>query len=177
MRQKKSVRRKGGATIRPDKRDGSNASKIAALCFGAALAAGLTTYFVFARPEQRKLAAKPAETAAPTPSNSAVATAEKPAPASPEQYMMGGDPNKEFRPAETAIKTATPEAMASDARAHATAMDAFGGLKDGLISLDPVCETVQASAPKFAAGNPAPGTRRMAERLAELNEKMNPKSA
>ncbi len=47
---------------------------------------------------------------------------------------------------------------------------------DGLIALDPICETIDPPSPKYAPGNPAPGTRRMAQRLQQLYNDAHPES-
>ena len=46
--------------------------------------------------------------------------------------------------------------------------------EEGQIVLDPVCETIESHTPRLAPGNPAPSTRRMAQRLAEIHEKAHP---
>ena len=48
---------------------------------------------------------------------------------------------------------------------------------EGLITLDPVCEPPEARNPALPPGNPAPSTRRMAERLAEFLQKTDPGSS
>jgi hypothetical protein len=42
-----------------------------------------------------------------------------------------------------------------------------------MIALDPVCETIEPPAKKYPPGKPAPSTQRMAQRLAEIREKMS----
>jgi hypothetical protein len=91
--------------------------------------------------------------------------------ASAAQLMMGGDPSKEFVPAPTAVSSAAP--AGASPKANPAALSGF----EGLITLDAVCETVEPPTPKLPPGNPATSTRRMAQRLAEIREKMNPASA
>jgi hypothetical protein len=43
---------------------------------------------------------------------------------------------------------------------------------EALIRLDPICRPIEARYPTFAPGTPAPGTRRMAERLSKLQEQV-----
>ena len=112
----------------------------------------------------------------PAPAPAVASSSAEKVQASPEQYMMGADPNKELKPGPR-IKTATPEAIAKDAQAEKLAMAGFEGVKEGLIRLDPICETIQSATPRLPPGNPSPSTRRMTERLAEINEKMHPQSA
>jgi hypothetical protein len=84
------------------------------------------------------------------------------------QFMMGGDPLKEFIPGPTALSSAASRPKTN----HAPAPES-----DRLITLDPICETVESLKPRFAPGNPAPSTRRMAQRLADFYAKANPASA
>lgn len=93
------------------------------------------------------------------------------ASASAAQLMMGGDPSKEFNPGPSATKSAAPQAAAANAIAAPTARF------EGLVALDPICETVEPPARNYPPGNPAPGTRRMAQRLAEIRDRMNPMKA
>jgi hypothetical protein len=44
----------------------------------------------------------------------------------------------------------------------------------GLITLDPICAMPESRNPKLPPGNPAPSTRRMAQLLAEMNERLPP---
>jgi hypothetical protein len=44
---------------------------------------------------------------------------------------------------------------------------------EGLISLDPVCRTMEPPGRPYPPGNPAPSTRRITQRLAEIHEKAN----
>jgi hypothetical protein len=84
---------------------------------------------------------------------------------SPAAHMMGAEPEKEF--------VAGPNAVSlRQGFAPATTNAPIAGF-DGLISLDPVCETVERH-PRFAPGNPAPSTRKMAERLARIHELTDP---
>ena len=46
--------------------------------------------------------------------------------------------------------------------------------EEGMIVLDPICETISSQTPPLPPGNPAPGTLRMARRLAEFREKAPP---
>src|SRR3974390_648652 len=43
-----------------------------------------------------------------------------------------------------------------------------------LITLDPICAMPESRTPKLPPGNPAPSTRRMAQLLAEMNERLPP---
>ncbi|MBI3869287.1 MAG: CRTAC1 family protein [Verrucomicrobia bacterium] len=47
---------------------------------------------------------------------------------------------------------------------------------EGLIALDPICKTIDPPSPLLAPGKPAPGTLRMAKRLADIFEKASPES-
>ncbi len=87
------------------------------------------------------------------------------------EMMMGGDPSKQFNPGERAVQ---PK-LASGASALTTPASVSGF--EGLIALDPVCETVEPPTRRFAPGNPAPSTRRMAERLVNIRDTMHPSSA
>ena len=102
---------------------------------------------------------------ATTPSEAATAHA------TAAQLMMGGDPSKDFTPSPTALGSAAPSGTLTK-----TVPAPVAGL-EGLIALDPVCETVEPPTPKLPPGNPAPGPRRMAQRLAEIHDGMNPASA
>jgi len=87
---------------------------------------------------------------------------------SASQVMMGGDPLKEYTPGPATVSSAS----------HRSKTNAAFAYKDeGLITLDPICETVASQKPRFAPGNPAPSTRSMAQRLATLYEKANPATA
>lgn len=44
---------------------------------------------------------------------------------------------------------------------------------EGLITLDPVCGKMEPPTRTFPPGNPAPSTRRMAQRLAEIRDQAN----
>ncbi len=48
---------------------------------------------------------------------------------------------------------------------------------EGLIALDPICQTVETGTPRLAPGNPAPSTRKMGQKLEELYAKAAPESA
>jgi hypothetical protein len=90
------------------------------------------------------------------------------APASAAQVMMGADPRKEFVPGPAALgSTVRPANAAKPAPLPVAGFE-------GLIALDPMCEAMDPPTPKLAPGHPAPSTRRMAERLAEIREKANP---
>ncbi len=82
--------------------------------------------------------------------------------------MMGAEPEKEF--------VAGPNAVTVRRGMTATTTNASIAGFDGLISLDPVCETVERH-PRFAPGNPAPSTRKMAQRLARIYELTDPAAA
>ncbi|HAB19946.1 MAG TPA: CRTAC1 family protein [Verrucomicrobiota bacterium] len=47
---------------------------------------------------------------------------------------------------------------------------------EDLIVLDPICETIESQTPPLPPGNPAPSTRRMAQRLIEIREQAHPDS-
>ena len=79
--------------------------------------------------------------------------------------MMGADPRKDYVPG-------TPVAGAKSTAPMTNALPA-----DEQITLDPVCEAMFSKVPLFAPGEPAPSTRRMAERLAGIYEKADPRTA
>lgn len=87
------------------------------------------------------------------------------------QLMMGGDPSKEFVPPPKAVSTAA--STGTPVKAPTPSVPGF----EGLISLDPVCETIEPPTRAFPPGNPAPSTRRMAQRLAEIRDTANPAKA
>jgi len=91
--------------------------------------------------------------------------------ANASQLMMGGDPGREFVPGPAAVQSATPSPVS--AKPSNVPVSGF----DGLITLDPVCETIAPASPKLPPGNPAPSTRRMAERLAKFREDADPRTA
>ena len=179
MRQNKRVRNVRPATNRQKQQKPNNSGKNKSRTLGLFLAVGtvaaiasgvwIARGIVHKRPSESAVATQPSA-ATPSPSDPGQTHNH-----SPDQYMMGADPTKQFEVG-SKVKVATSDALASDARVHQAAMAGFTGLKDGLIALDPICETVQASTPRFAPGNPAPGTRRMAQRLKDIHEKMNPMS-
>jgi hypothetical protein len=90
---------------------------------------------------------------------------------SPAQVMMGADPRKEFIPGGAAVSSTAHHA--TPAKTTNPPVSGF----EGLIVLDPVCETIQTATPRLPPGNPALSTRRMADRLAEFREKAHPASA
>src|SRR5690242_21210000 len=49
-----------------------------------------------------------------------------------------------------------------------------GAPSEALITLDSICAMPESRNPKLPPGNPAPSTRRMAQLLAEMNEKLPP---
>ncbi len=108
--------------------------------------------------------------ASPTPASAAPQpTAALPATGS--RLMMGADLNREFIPGSSAVQSA-------DSRAPQTSRSPAAGSEDnGTIALDPICETIEPPSPKLKPGNPAPSTRRMAQRLAEIRDKADPHSA
>lgn len=55
-------------------------------------------------------------------------------------------------------------------------MPSVGDWAEGLIKLDEICETIEPPQPKFAPGNPAPGTKKMAALLQEHFEAAKPES-
>jgi hypothetical protein len=93
------------------------------------------------------------------------------ADASAAHLMMGGDPSAEFMPGPGVLRSSSGVTPSKAVNAG------IEGLNDGLIRLDPICETVEPPTPKLPPGNPAPSTRRMAQRLAEIRDQMNPASA
>jgi hypothetical protein len=82
------------------------------------------------------------------------------------QMMMGGDPRKDY----------VPEGSLT-AKANREPIQPVALKLEEQIKLDPVCDKMFATQVKFAPGTPAPSTRRMAERLQELYEKADPRSA
>ena len=80
-------------------------------------------------------------------------------------HMMGGEPEKEFVAGANAVTVRPGESV------KATNAQIAGF--DGLISLDPVCEKVERH-PRFAPGNPAPSTLKMAQRLATIYDLTDP---
>jgi hypothetical protein len=88
--------------------------------------------------------------------------------ASDAQFMMGGDPRKEFAPGLAALISGPPQG--TPAKTNPALPSGF----EGLITLDPVCETIEPPTRRLPLGNPAPSTRRMVQRLAEFREKANP---
>jgi len=61
---------------------------------------------------------------------------------------------------------------------HATPVVSLLAAKaeDELITLDPVCKNIELQLAPLAPGNPAPGTRRMAQRLKEIFDNVDPRS-
>jgi len=91
----------------------------------------------------------------------------KPSPAGPVEaasppaaQMLGANPQKEFDPGMRVVPNTA----------------AIPGL-EGQITLDPICETTTAAYPQLPPGNPAPSTRRMAQRLREIYANASPDSA
>jgi len=127
--------------------------------------------------------AKAAQATSTPPPRAAATTNQAQAPArfSPADHLMGADPNKQFAPGPAAVGSANPKGAAGAGAKAAESGKTFGPAVsgfEGLIALDPVCDTAtETRAPRFAPGNPAPSTRRMAERLAEIFEKAAPESA
>ena len=70
---------------------------------------------------------------------------------SPADMMMGGNPSSNLVAGAGALRGVTNEIK--------TPMPDWA---NGLIKLDPICETIEPPSPKFPPGNPAPSTRRMA---------------
>ncbi|HWN94216.1 MAG TPA: VCBS repeat-containing protein, partial [Methylomirabilota bacterium] len=95
------------------------------------------------------------------------ATASKLTPA--QMMMGGGDPRKDYVPE----GPLPPPASKRDRQPIPPVVLA----PEEQIKLDPVCDKMFATTLKFAPGTPAPSTRRMAERLAEIYEKADPRSA
>ena len=115
-------------------------------------------------------------TGAPSSSSPAATAAPQPqtADASAAQLMMGGDPSKELMPGPTVLRSTAQ--VTSEKTSHVS-VAGMEGLNEGLITLDPICETVEPPTPRLPPGDPAPSTRRMAQRLAEIRDKMHPASA
>ncbi len=92
--------------------------------------------------------------------------------------MMGGDPRKEFVPGPGILPSAPVDRKTAPAQ-NATPPVSAGGAAgfEGLITLDPICETIEPPGRKLPPGNPAPSTVRMAQRLAEIRSTANPASA
>src|SRR5262245_58215081 len=80
--------------------------------------------------------------------------------------LMGLDPSKEFVPGPVA-------ANASDGTSRREIPQPVPGF-DGLITLDPMCERLSSPPPKLPPGNPAPSTRRMVHRLADIRAHQDP---
>lgn len=85
--------------------------------------------------------------------------------ASPADMMMGGNPKSNLVTGSSALRGVTNQIK--------TPMPDWA---NGLIKLDAICETIEPPAPKFAPGNPAQSTRRMAELLQQHYEMANPQS-
>ena len=86
-----------------------------------------------------------------------------------QMMMGGGDPRKEYVPE-------GPLTAAASKRDRQPIQPVVLAPEEQ-IKLDPVCDKMFATTVKFAPGTPAPSTRRMAERLAEIYEKADPRSA
>lgn len=84
---------------------------------------------------------------------------------SPADLMMGGNPDARF----------SPDASTKSAKAL-TNNPSIPSISEGLITLDPICETIEPPSPKFPPGNPSPSTRRMAQRLKEIYDNARPES-
>ena len=82
-----------------------------------------------------------------------------------EPTTMGGTPRQGFLP--------EPASAGTPRTASAKPPTLPLGF-EGPIKLDPVCEAVMSNMPRYAPGNPAPSTRKMAQRLAELYANVNP---
>jgi len=91
--------------------------------------------------------------------------------------MMGGSPSRSMMTNPAPVKSTAPVPRKEEAAQSMpeAAPAPFGGL-EGQITLDPVCETMTPPTPRLAPGNPAPSTRRMAQRLAEIYAKAAPES-
>ncbi|HKX62537.1 MAG TPA: CRTAC1 family protein [Verrucomicrobiae bacterium] len=85
-----------------------------------------------------------------------------------EQTMGGGDRLKEEFKGPEVFSAKVANGLRADSPATP--------VTEGLISLDPVCARIEVT-PRFHPGNPAPSTRRMAQRLDEIRAKANPASA
>jgi hypothetical protein len=125
----------------------------------------------------------PVKTAATTPKagdSSAGYTRPPTENASASQLMMGGDPRKDFVPDPASIKAGAHQhhggEVPSTALATSNASPTRSAMMEGLITLDPICETVESPNKPLPPGNPAPSTRRMAERLAVIRETAHPES-
>lgn len=82
------------------------------------------------------------------------------------EVMMGGHAETELEAPKLKAAPAKPVGGTNFA----------SGKADGLITLDPICETIDPPNPKFAPGNPAPSTRKMAARLHQVYEDAHPES-
>jgi len=98
------------------------------------------------------------------------------APPSNAELMMGGVQQKELIPEATG-SSAAASAPATGASVLLPATQAQPSGFEGLIALDPVCERIEPPNPRLPPGNPAPSTRRMAQRLADIYSKAAPESA
>src|SRR5262245_52534251 len=152
---------------------GDNRGKIAWLIVVGILALATVVVGMIRQRNGQSVAAAPGpnpglQTQPPGKSPSNVADHEH---AGPAQLMMGGDPSKELVPASGAVTAAGQKS--TETKVSTPEVPGFGGM----IALDPVCETVERPSKPFPPGNPAPSTRRMAERLADIRDAMAPSRA
>lgn len=82
------------------------------------------------------------------------------------QLLMGADPRKEFSPGQNPLAVKPQNSVTTSGAEPA----------EGLIVLDPICETIETQNRSLAPGNPAPSTRKMAARLSEIREQAHPES-
>ena len=85
---------------------------------------------------------------------------------SPSEMMMGANPRSNLVAGSSALRGVTNEIQSTPGPKWA----------DGLITLDPICETIEPPNPKFAPGNPAPSTRAMADLLKKHFDAAHPDS-
>ena len=80
------------------------------------------------------------------------------------EVMMGGKPRGNFVPGPSAVKVLRTNTVP------------LVSASEGLITLDPICETIEPPSPRFAPGNPALSTRRMADLLSKIYDNAHPES-
>jgi hypothetical protein len=134
------------------------------------LAAGALASWIVSKRTARSPGPKATAALDQTPALATNASHAEAAHVSGAQLMMGGDPSNEFTLGPTVIKTAPAR---TSAKASPAPVSGF----EGLIALDPVCETMEPPARQYPPGNPAPSTRRMSQRLADISNAMNPGAA
>lgn len=158
---------------------------MAGLAVGAAVVAAVGFAYNASRPKPVPPSRIGAVSSAPLPSlpagdDAAPSKSAHAAHATAAEMMMGGNPQKEFLPGPGALRSAAAPATAvsgTNAPILAQALLPSAADPDGLIALDPICETIAPPTPKLPPGNPAPSTRRMIQRLREIYQKAAPESA